>query len=334
MRLDVLKYLMDRVKIVDKELDRWVPKNLRPKILAQATRHLLEAGGKRLRPCLVILSCEAVGGKTKDALEAAAAIELLHTFTLIHDDIMDHDEIRRNVKTVHVLWGEPIAIVAGDALFAKVFEALAANMQRLGVDGRRAAEVLDIVSKASFEICRGQTKDLLMAKKRRVTEEEYLDMIAGKTGALIEASMRVGALLGGGTRKQVDLLGRYGMLIGMAFQIRDDVLGIIGEKRKFGKPIGSDIQEGKKTLLVVKALERLDPKDRRTLLRLLGKKDITRKEMRKAIGLLEKTGAIEYASRKAEAMVNEAKKLLGELPESRAKNALLRIADFVIHREI
>jgi len=334
MRLDVLKYLMDRVKIVDKELDRWVPKNLKPKILAQATRHLLEAGGKRLRPCLVILSCEAVGGKTKDALEAAAAIELLHTFTLIHDDIMDHDEIRRNVKTVHVLWGEPIAIVAGDALFAKVFEALAANMQRLGVDGKRAAEVLDIVSKASFEICRGQTKDLLMAKKRRVTEEEYLDMIAGKTGALIEASMRVGALLGGGTRKQVNLLGRYGMLIGMAFQIRDDVLGIIGEKHKFGKPIGSDIQEGKKTLLVVKALERLDPKDRRTLLRLLGKKDITRKEMRKAIGLLEKSGAIEYASRKAEAMVNEAKKLLGELPESRAKNALLRIADFVIHREI
>jgi geranylgeranyl diphosphate synthase type I len=332
--MDLLKYLMDRIKIVERELDKWVPRALRPKILAAATRHLLEAGGKRLRPCLVFLSCEAVGGKAKDVAEAAAAIEILHTFTLIHDDIMDHDEMRRNVKTVHVLWGEPIAIVAGDALFAKVFEALAANVRRLGVDGDTAAKVFDTVSKASFEICRGQTLDLLMARSSNVTEKQYLEMIAGKTGALLEASMRVGAMLGGGTSAQIDLLGEYGMLIGMAFQIRDDILGVTGEQDKLGKPVGSDIKEGKRTLIVIKALERLPPADRRALLKVLGNPRAGDAQIRKAIRLLEKSGAISYASRKANEMVRKAKEKLDGLPETDAKSALLKVADFVISREI
>lgn len=333
-RVDILKYLMSRISLVDRELDKLVSRNITPAPLAQATRHLLFAGGKRLRPCLVMLSCEAVGGRTKDVVEAAAAIELLHTFTLIHDDIMDHDELRRNVKTVHVLWGDPIAIVAGDALFAKVFEALARNVRKLRVDGRRAAEVFSVVSGASFEICRGQTQDLLLSQSDEVSEPEYLEMIAGKTGALTEASTKVGALLGGGSSSQVERLGRYGRFIGMAFQIRDDVLGVLGEEKKFGKPIGSDIQEGKRTLLVIRALETLGPRDRRILLGILGKKDATRAEVKRAVQLLRKSGAIEYASRKAEGMVAEAKRALAPLPESKPKKVLFRMADFVIQREI
>ncbi|GAG72862.1 unnamed protein product, partial [marine sediment metagenome] len=116
--MDVLKHMEERARMVEREIDRWVSRGLEPEILARATRHLLEAGGKRLRPCLALTACEAVGGKAEDALEAAAAIELLHNFTLIHDDIMDQDEFRRNVKTVHVLLGVPVAVIAGDALFA------------------------------------------------------------------------------------------------------------------------------------------------------------------------------------------------------------------------
>jgi len=332
--MDVLKYLMDRIQLVERELNRWVPKDIKPKPLMKATRHLLKAGGKRLRPCLVMLSCEAVGGKAEDVKEAASAIELLHTFTLIHDDIMDHDTIRRNVKTVHVLWGEPIAIIAGDALFAKVFEALSANVQRLNLDKTRAAKAFDVVSKASFEVCRGQTRDLLLADSKRVSKSRYLKMVAEKTGALTEASMKVGAILGGGSSKQIVALGKYGRLIGMAFQIRDDVLGILGESKKFGKPIGSDIQEGKRTLIVIRALEVLRDKERKTLLSILGKKDATQKEISESINLLKRSGAVDYATKRAKDMISQAKMCLKAIPDSNSKRALLKIADFVIHREL
>jgi geranylgeranyl diphosphate synthase type I len=331
--MDVFRYLSQKVRLIERELDRWVPKNTDPKGLAKAARHLLEAGGKRLRPCLLLISCEAVGGKAKDAIEAAVALELLHNFTLIHDDIMDHDEFRRNVKTVHVLWGEPMAIIAGDALFAKVFEALSTNVKRLGLSGAVAAEIFDKVSRASFEVCQGQAEDMLLARRKSATEEEYLRMVGRKTGALMRASTEVGVILGRGTPRQVRALGLYGRFLGMAFQLRDDVLGISGESRKFGKPIGSDIREGKCTLVVVKALSTVRGKDRKTLLKILGNPDASEKQIEWEIGILKESGAVDYASKKAEELSLRAKSGLEILPSSDAKEALLRIADFVVQRE-
>ena len=330
--MDVERYLAEKARLIERELDRWVSPELKPEGLAKATRHLIEAGGKRLRPCLALATCEAVGGKTEDAIEAATALELLHNFTLIHDDIMDRDEFRRNVKTVHVLWGEPQAIIAGDALFAKVFEALAANAARLGLDGKRTAELFDMVSKASFEICRGQALDMLMAG-REVDEREYFEMVTGKTGALIGASAKLGALLGGGTKEQVSVLEEYGRLVGVAFQIQDDVLGIAGEPEKFGKPIGSDVREGKRTLLVVRALERASPEDRAVLLHALGNKRASKADVERAIEVLKRTGAVGYAKEKARKLVGEAKSKLAVLADSEAKQFLLELADFVIERE-
>jgi len=331
--MDVERYLAEKARIVEEEIDRWVQRGIKPEPLARAMRHLLEAGGKRLRPCLLMTACEAVGGKAGDVVEAAAAIELLHNFTLIHDDIMDRDEFRRNVKTVHVLWGEPLAIIAGDALFAKVFEALAANAAKLGLDGRRTAELFDIVSKASFEICRGQALDMLMAKREEVSEQEYFEMVAGKTGALIGASTKLGALLGGGTEKQAEALEEYGKLTGVAFQIQDDVLGIVGEPEKFGKPIGSDVREGKRTLLVVRALERASPGERALLLRALGNERASKADIERVIELMKRVGAVEHAREKARGLVEEAKSKLAVLPDSGAKRVLLELAGFVVERE-
>ena len=163
--MDVLSRLGGRVRLVERELWRWVPRSVKPEPLGRSMRHLFSAGGKRLRPCLVLLSCEAVGGRPEDALEAAAAVEILHTFTLIHDDVMDRDELRRGVRTVHVLWGVPMAILAGDALFAKVFEALAENVRRLGLPAEKTVEIFRSISLASFEICRGQAMDIQMAQR-------------------------------------------------------------------------------------------------------------------------------------------------------------------------
>lgn len=331
--MDVLKYMEERARMVEREIDRWVSRGLEPEILARATRHLLEAGGKRLRPCLALTACEAVGGKAEDALEAAAAIELLHNFTLIHDDIMDQDEFRRNVKTVHVLLGVPVAVIAGDALFAKVFEALAANAKRLGLEGARVVELFDAVSKASFEICQGQVLDMLFEGRADVSEAEYMRMVSGKTGALLEASMKVGALLGKGEPEQVRALAEYGRLIGLAFQMRDDVLGVAGEQEKFGKPIGSDVREGKQTLIVVRALATAPQEDKSTLLRALGKQDLSKAELKVAIDVLKRAGAIDYVAERARELIAQAKSKLKALPESRAREILSELADFTIKRD-
>ncbi len=318
---------------MEKEIDRWVPKDLRPKILSDATRHLIEAGGKRLRPCITMTACEAVGGKPSDAIEAAAALELLHNFTLIHDDIMDHDEFRRNVKTVHIVWGEPIAIIAGDALFAKVFEAAAANAKRLKLDCGRAVELFDTLSKASFQLCQGQVLDMTFETRDDVTEDEYMGMISGKTGALVEAAAKVGGLLGKADQRQLGALANYGRLIGIAFQIQDDLLGIGGNQTKFGKPIGSDIREGKRTLILVRGLKVASENDRDVILRALGKHDATNADITKAIEVLKSTGAIDYAADLARKLVSDAKSILNILPNSVAKKALLKLADFVVERE-
>lgn len=331
--MDVLKYMEERARMVEREIDRWVSRGLEPEILARATRYLLEAGGKRLRPCLALTACEAVGGKPEDALEAAAALELLHNFTLIHDDIMDQDEFRRNVKTVHILWGVPVAVIAGDALFAKVFEALAANAKRLGLEGARVVELFDTVSKASFEICQGQVLDMLFEGRADVSEAEYMRMVNEKTGALLEASTKIGALLGRGEPEQVHALAEYGRLIGMAFQMRDDVLGVAGKQEKFGKPIGSDVREGKQTLIVARALATAPREDRSTLLQVLGKRDASEAELKAAIGVLKRAGAIDYVAERARELVAQAKSKLKVLPESRAIKVLSELADFTIKRE-
>jgi geranylgeranyl diphosphate synthase type I len=327
------KYLKERAIMVEAEIDRWFPRKIEPEVLAKASRHLLLAGGKRLRPCLVLASCEAVGGKAKDAIEAAAALELLHNFTLIHDDIMDRDKFRRNVKTVHMLWGEPIAIIAGDALFAKVFEALAANAGRLKLSSERTVELFDTISRASFEICQGQALDMLFEGRRNITEAEYLNMIGSKTGALLEASNKVGALLGGGSPKEVKALAEYGRLVGMAFQIRDDLLGVVGEQKKFGKPIGSDIREGKRTMVVLQALKAASKEDRKKLLRAFGNKKASWAELKQGIEVLKDSGALDYAAGKAHRFVSRAKSKLDILKDSEAKQFLLKLADFTVERE-
>jgi geranylgeranyl diphosphate synthase type I len=330
--LNVLSRLGGRVRLVERELRRWIPKSVKPKPLGESMRHLFSAGGKRLRPCLVLLSCEAVGGRPEDALEAAAAVEILHTFTLIHDDVMDRDELRRGVRTVHVLWGVPMAIIAGDALFAKVFEALAENVRRLGLPAEKAVEIFRSISLASFEICRGQAMDIQMAQRGTVSESEYLEMISGKTGALLEASMRIGAIVGGGSEREVGALSAFGRKIGIAFQIRDDILGITGEESKLGKPIGSDIGEGKRTLPIIYALRRLPLTERKFLEEALGRGRVSESRLRRIVSMLHECGAIDYSVKLARRMVEEAKAELSAVEESEAKGILLDLADFVVVR--
>jgi geranylgeranyl diphosphate synthase type I len=305
-------------RLVQEEIDEALDGE--PKRLYEACRHITSAGGKRVRPLICLLSCEAVGGAAKDALKSAVALELVHTFTLIHDDIMDDDDLRRGMPSVHKVYGVSTAILAGDLLFSKAFE----------LCDPKAAKVL---AEAASDICEGQEMDISLAKKEDVSEGEYLEMIKRKTAVLLEASAESGALLGGGERAQVKQLAAYGLNLGLAFQIHDDVLDLIADEKKLGKPVGSDIVEGKRSLIVIRALCTLKGDERKRLIALLDKNGNTQEEVAEAIRILTGCGAIDYCRKKANALRDAAKASLKDLPDGEAKTALMELADFVVDRQ-
>jgi len=328
VKLEVTEILKRYSADIDQEITRAL-ETVDPEALQQASEHLVKAGGKKLRPSLVVLSSEAVGGPVGSALKTGAAVELIHTFSLIHDDIMDQDEKRRGKPSVHVLWGEPMAILAGDTLFSKAFSTVLKSEED-GVAPEKILPALHTVVDSCVKICEGQAMDMGFAERTDVREEEYLTMIYKKTAALIAAATKAGAILGGGTPEQVEALAEYGRLIGMAFQIQDDYLDVASSEEDLGKPVGSDIVEGKMTLLVVHALSQATPEDREKLLTIL--KEEGDENVSEAMDILEKYGSIHYAWQVAQEDVNQAKKLLDILDDSPAKESLMRVADFVLER--
>ncbi|ACX72144.1 Polyprenyl synthetase [Methanocaldococcus vulcanius M7] len=308
------------LKKIDEELKKYVDKNDE---LYNASKHLLFAGGKRLRPYLTVITYNLKKDNMEEILPAAAAVELIHNYTLIHDDIMDNDDERRGKPTVHVVYGEPIAILAGDLLYAKAFEAVS-NIK----DSKKAHDVLKILSKACVEVCEGQAMDMKF-ENYNPTMEEYLEMIRKKTGALLEASVEIGAIMADCSEEEKTALKEYAKRIGLTFQIQDDVLDLIGDKNKIGKPVGSDIREGKKTIIVIHALKTLDEEKKRRLLEILGNKNIGEEEIKEAIEILKPS--IEYAKELMKIKTEEAKNYLKIFDEERRK-VLEDLADFIISR--
>ncbi|OPX60322.1 MAG: Short chain isoprenyl diphosphate synthase [Methanobacterium sp. PtaB.Bin024] len=327
-KLEVTEILKRYSADIDQEITRAL-ETVDPETLLQASEHLVKAGGKKLRPALAVLSAEAVGGNVQCALKTGAAVELIHTFSLIHDDIMDQDDKRRGKPSVHVLWGEPMAILAGDTLFSKAFETVMKSEED-GVTAEKILPALQTVVDSCVKICEGQALDMGFAERLDVSEGEYLMMIFKKTAALIAAATKSGAILGGGTPEQVEALAEYGRLIGMAFQIQDDYLDVASSEEDLGKPVGSDIVEGKMTLLVVHALSQADEKDTERLITIL--KEEGDQNVSEAVDILEKYGSIQYAWNVAQEDVNQAKSLLDILDDSPAKDALILLADFVLER--
>ena len=302
---DVLKqYSKDVVKTIEENLSV-----IEPQDLQDACLYLTKAGGKMLRPALTLISAEAVGGNKEDALKTAAALELIHTFSLIHDDIMDDDDMRRGMPSEMV-----IASKEEDAHPTNVANALAT------------------VADACVKICEGQASDMSFEGNFDVKEEEYSEMIFKKTGALIAAATKAGAIMGGADDETVNALYEYGRMIGTAFQIQDDYLDVISDEKDLGKPVGSDIAKGKMTLMVVKALAESEGEDHERLLEILKDDNCSQDMIDEAIDLFNKYGSIEYAHNLALENVDGAKKVLEILPDSEAKQMLIDLADFVIDR--
>ena len=242
---------------------------------------------------------------------------------------MDNDDTRRGKPAVHKVWGEPLAILAGDSLFAKSFELLSQSAED-NIAYERVVDALQVLTNSCIKICEGQALDMAFEDTFNVTKDEYMNMIYKKTGDLITASTTIGAIMGGASSNEIQALRTYGKQIGLAFQIQDDYIDLTGDE-SIGKPVGSDLVEGKKTLMVVYALEKANKEDHDRLVELLEANDES--IIPEAMEILEKYGAINYARSKAYDCVIESKQALSILPDSDAKDALFKLADFVFTRK-
>jgi geranylgeranyl diphosphate synthase type I len=323
-----LEILEEYKGAVETELELHLPRTGDPKEFYASIWDLIDRGGKRIRPALVFLASECVGGSREGALGAAAAVELLHNMTLVHDDIEDESELRRGKPCIHTIYGIPTAINAGDAMLIKVFDI--ANSSHIPKE--RCHRLVSQVAKRAYAITWGQAFEFHMWNQKQFNEDDVIRLLRNKTGALTALSTEAGAIAGGGSDEQIKLLGEFGETIGIGFQIIDDALNVAGDVKKYGKEIGGDIREGKKTLLSAHLLKTANTQDKRTFGRLLGKKNITKAEISKAIKLYEKYGSIQYANTQAHIYLDTALKALERLPASEARDKLSTIAEFLVSR--
>ena len=230
-----------------------------PLTLYEPINYTMNLGGKRLRPILCLASCELFGGTLSDALNAAIGIELFHNFTLLHDDIMDEAPIRRGKPSVYKKWNSNVAILSGDTMFAKAYEYIGK------VDQSKLPEVHRIFTQTAIDVCEGQQYDMNFEEKTHVTEEEYINMIRLKTAVLLGGSLKIGGIIGGASKEDLEYIYQFGEKLGIAFQLKDDLLDAYADQEKFGKQTGNDIVTNKKTYLLIRAFDQADEQQRERL---------------------------------------------------------------------
>lgn len=230
-----------------------------PQRLYEPIIYSMSGGGKRIRPALLLLCCEAFGGRVQDALPAAAAVEMFHNFTLLHDDIMDNAAVRRGKASVPARWGENVAILSGDAMMIYAYQLLRQ------VPESKIARIMEIFTSMALQVCEGQQYDMDFETRRKVSVVEYMHMIELKTSVLLGGAAMIGATLGEASEEDCRKIYRYALELGLAFQLQDDMLDSYGTEKELGKKIGGDILEGKKTCLMLHAMSRAAEKDREIL---------------------------------------------------------------------
>lgn len=301
-------------------------KNKKPQSLYSPTSYILKNGGKRIRPMLVLFSAKAVGGSFEKVKHAAIAVELLHSFSLVHDDIMDNADKRRNLLTLHKKYDLSTAILAGDSLLSIAYQELLKDLNK------NTKSSIEIFTKALIEVCEGQSYDKDFETNNNVSIADYKLMIKKKTAALTEMCCQLGAILGGGGKEQINSLKLFGRHLGFAFQIRDDLLDITAEENKFGKVLGGDLIEGKKTFLLLKALELAKANDKKFLLKLIKDKGTSTKNVIKYKDIYLRLGILDLAEKEVENNTNRALKQLNYL-NNREKEKLIWLADHLLNRK-
>jgi octaprenyl-diphosphate synthase len=317
------------VRLIKEDLDKLegsIEKLLTTRIafIREVVHHLVRSGGKRIRPILVILSSRLCGCRDDQHLPYAAIVEFIHTATLLHDDVVDNAETRRGAATANIVWGNESSVLVGDFLFTKSFDLMVSHHNE---------EILKVMSKATTELAEGEILELLKTSDARTLEEEYYEVISCKTAVLLSAACEIGALLGGVEEKKRHALRDFGLHVGMAFQLTDDLLDYTSSDRTLGKDAGRDLREGKVTLPLIHALKSVTEEERKSIEKDLAKPSITGKDFRKVKKIIEKYGGLDYTARVSRGHIDAAKALLDLFPASRYKKALLDLADYIVARE-
>ncbi len=329
MKTDSAKYgivYKNEIAKIENKLSRLIL-DKKPKSLYDPCSYILNGGGKRLRPFLLLISAKAVGGDFKNVYNAATAVEVLHNFTLVHDDIMDNSNKRRGRPTLHNKYDLSTAILAGDSLIALAYESLLKDSKQ------HTAEIVSTFTRGVIEVCEGQSLDKEFEIRQSVSINEYKEMIYKKTAALAQMCCSVGAQLCGASKEQIKIVSDYGKNLGMAFQIQDDLLDIMAEENQFGKTVGSDLLEGKKTYLFLRALEKAKGKEKSALLNVIKKKGIERTEIDKYRNLYIKLDVLKDAEREIMKYTKLALKNLSQLPNDDGKNLMHWLANILINRD-
>ena len=299
-----------------------------PAELYEPISYLMQLGGKRMRPVLVLIATEMFDGNVLKALDAAIGIELFHNFTLMHDDIMDKAPLRRGKPTVHAKWNESAAILSGDVMFVEAYKLM------IKVEDSILREVLAIFSDTASGVCQGQQADMNFEKRDEVSLAEYLEMIRQKTAVLLAGSMQIGALIGGAVPDQANLLYEFGENLGLAFQLQDDILDVYGNPEKFGKQVGGDILSNKKTFMLIKAKELATGNTKSEIDQWLNRSDDPFAKVEAITSIYNLLEVRKLAEIEMEEYVNKALRALELISVDRSKKDLLRgFAEQLLIRE-
>jgi geranylgeranyl diphosphate synthase type I len=329
--MDIEEILRQRASIFDRALTgNLAPRE--PKTFYDALRYIPLSGGKRLRPIIAMLTCEVVGGVPENTIPFGVSLEYMHNATLVHDDIIDRDKWRRGMPTTHEKYGLPFAILAGDALIGETYKMLSylAPPELNSVTYKELIRSIAVAAKNFYE---GEAQDIEFAERFDVSIPEYMIMIEKKTGQLYYLAGKGGALIGKGNKKEVESLAKYGLLFGLMFQMKDDLLNVLTKQSALGKQlIGSDILNGKRTLMVVHTLSKANVKQTKKLKKILGNSKATQKDVMEIIDIFKKLGSIAYAQNKLKEFSNQAKELLVPFEKSESKDLLTALAEYSVTR--
>ncbi len=316
------------LEIVNAEVDK-IDWHRQPYGLYEPIEYILSLGGKRLRPSITLMSCNLYNDDLTSAIKPAIGLEIFHNFTLLHDDIMDRADIRRGKPTVHIKWNDNTAILSGDVMQIEAYKWIAETPENF------LKKVLDLFSTTAAEICEGQQYDMEFEERNDVDAEEYLDMIRLKTAVLLAAGCQIGAWIGGASEQDAQNLYDFGLNIGLAFQLKDDLLDVYGDEETFGKKIGGDILCNKKTFLLIQALQKAEGKEKDELeYWLKNDRPGDEKQKIKAVtGIYNSLKIKELVIEKMNFYYDEALKCLEKVEvEKNRKNELINLANLLMER--
>ncbi len=319
---NITEVISDDLARLEQSIDKLL--TTRVTFIKEVVQHIVKSGGKRIRPILVILSAKLCGVGDDQHIPYAAIIEFIHTATLLHDDVVDNAKIRRGRLTANTIWGNESSVLVGDFLFTKSFD--------LMIQGQNP-EILKIVANATTKLAEGEIMELIRTSDVDTTEEDYYEVINNKTAVLLSAACEIGAVLGSVDVERRSALKEFGHHLGMAFQLKDDLLDYVSTDSTLGKNIGIDFKEGKLTLPLIHTLKYVSPAERTTILTALQKKRTSKRDFQKAKDIIEKYGGLEYTSDVSKEHIEKARAFLAVFPPSPYKDALLELATYIITRE-